>query len=183
MKNDYYTIYKKYNELIQKLNNKIERLDNDIICMEKMIDNLGKNCYSNKNKIKLVLFSILTVTSVCACPYIALNQITISEFSIFQNFIIRSIINSVVISSIAIGTLNVARNFPSNSKKIDIDEVAINIQKEIDKKYYEKNKTAKEIEKITSIKKDIDDLKNFYHTEYKINFPEEKINFQKKKSR
>ena len=68
-------------------------------------------------------------------------------------------------------------------KKIDIDEVAINIQKEIDKKYYEKNKIANEIEKITSIKKDIDDLKNFYHTEYKINFPEEKINFQKKKSR
>lgn len=183
MKNNYYIIYKKYSELIQKLNNKIERLDNDIICMEKIIDNLNNSCYSTGNKKKMILFSILTVILAFICYYVIINPITIVGFSIFQNFIIRSIINLVALVSVIIGTLNVAKNIPSSNKNIDINEVTANIQKEIDKKIDEKNKINKEKEKIISIKEDIDDLKNFYHTEHKINFPEEKINFQKKKFR
>ena len=177
--NNYYEIYKKYNKIINKIDYQINNINNDLIFKKKILNNLKNYKIKKEHIMKFVIYCLFTTIFLVSTTILIFNPIRFISLSFIQNFLLSICINTIGLFATSISTLKAIKFFPSKVNEQTID----NLENEINNLNKKKEKLLEELNNIKTIKKDIDDLKIFYINLYEKEYPQNTLNFQKKKFR
>lgn len=163
MNNDIQLILKKYNKLLSNIDYKINSITNQIALNHQLINNLENSTPSRSKSKKWIIYACLTFLFIISGIFIIFNPIMISSLTIFQNFLLSSIVNGVFL--FASGNM-FYKTFKNYSHKMDftiIETLKVNNSKLLN----EKEKLVLNRQEIIEMKKNIDELKEYYLKEYK----------------
>lgn len=163
MNNDIQLILKKYNKLLSNIDYKINSITNQIALNHQLINNLENSTPSKSKSKKWIIYACLTFLFIISGIFIIFNPIMISSLTIFQNFLLSSIVNGVFL--FASGNM-FYKTFKNYSHKMDftiIETLKVNNSKLLN----EKEKLVLNRQEIIEMKKNIDELKEYYLKEYK----------------
>ena len=166
MNNDIQLVLKKYNKLLSNIDYKINSITNQIALNHQLINNLENSTPSKSKSKKWIIYACLTFLFIISGIFIIFNPIMISSLTIFQNFLLSSIVNGVFL--FASGNM-FYKTFKNYSHKMDftiIETLKVNNSKLLN----EKEKLVLNRQEIIEMKKNIDELKEYYLKEYKSTY-------------
>lgn len=163
MNNDIQLVLKKYNKLLSNIDYKINSITSQIALNHQLIHNLENSTPSNSKSKKWIIYACLTFLFIISGIFIIFNPIMISSLTIFQNFLLSSIVNGIFLFA----SRNMFyKTFKNYSPKMDftiIETLKVNNSKLLN----EKEKLVLNRQEIIEMKKNIDELKEYYLKEYK----------------
>lgn len=163
MNNDIQLVLKKYNKLLSNIDYKINLITNQIALNHQLINNLENSTHSKSKSKKWIIYAFLTFLFVISGIFIIFNPITISSLTIFQNFLLSSIVNGIFLFASSNMFYKTFKNYSNKMDFTIIEALKANNSKLLN----EKEKLVLNRQEIIEMKKNIDELKEYYLKEYK----------------